>query len=77
MRTRVTRWGNSLGVRIPRSVAEGAGLVDGASVDVVLEDGQIVVRAAGYTLESLVAGVNPENVHGETPTGRPVGREVW
>jgi antitoxin MazE len=64
-------------VRIPRSIAEGAGLVDGTSVEVMLEGGQIIVRPAAHTLESLVAGVTPENIHGETATGRPVGREVW
>ncbi len=29
------------------------------------------------TLESLVAGVTPENLHGEFDTGPPVGQEAW
>jgi antitoxin component of MazEF toxin-antitoxin module len=30
-----------------------------------------------YTLAQLLAGVTPENVHGEVDFGRPVGKEVW
>ena len=30
-----------------------------------------------YTLEELLAGVTNENLHPETDTGPPVGKEVW
>jgi antitoxin MazE len=60
---RVTKWGNSLGLRVPRVVAARAGLVEGARVDIEgFEDGRIVVTPSRrrFTIEELVAGMTPE-----------------
>lgn len=45
MRTRVQKWGNSLGVRIPRGLAEQIGL--GAGTEVSLSQGWRFDREAG------------------------------
>lgn len=77
---RVRRWGNSLAVRIPRAVAEESGVQEGVLVDLVPGRGKLVVsptRPNGYRLADLLARVRPSNLHGETSTGRRVGREVW
>jgi antitoxin MazE len=60
---RVTKWGNSLGLRVPRDVAARAGLTEGARVDIEgFEDGRIVVTPSRrrFTLEELVVGMTPE-----------------
>ena len=78
--TRVAKWGNSMGVRIPRKVAEQADLHEGDAVDLQVEGpGVIVVRARKDrpTLESLVSRINPKNRHGETAWGKPKGDEAW
>jgi antitoxin MazE len=80
MLTKVGRWGNSLGLRIPRSLAAEAGLEDGAAVDLTVGEGEIRIRPRcrrRYTLEALLAEVEEGNLHGEVATGRPVGREAW
>jgi len=80
MRTRVRKWGNSLGVRIPKAFAEEAAVGEGSTVDVSVSEGRIVVTpvaARRYTLEKLLAGVTTENRHAEIKTGRPRGREAW
>lgn len=41
----VARWGNSLALRIPRSLAQGAGLSEGTAVTVRLENGALVIRS--------------------------------
>ena len=33
--------------------------------------------SSSYTLESLLAGVTPENLHKELETGQAVGNEAW
>lgn len=33
--------------------------------------------SASYTLETLLAGVTPENLHKELETGQAVGNEAW
>jgi len=52
---------------------------DGDAVDVSVENGAIVVRVTvkRYTIEELVADLSPDNRHGETDWGPPVGKEAW
>ena len=79
MTTQVAKWGNSLGLRLPRSVAQEAQIGDGDTVDVVVEGGAIVIRPARarYSLDELVAGITKANRHDETDWGTPAGRETW
>ncbi len=80
MQTKIQRWGNSLGLRIPRSFAEEAGVEAGSEVDLSVREGDLIVRATKrrmYRLSELLAKVTTKNLHGEVDTGGPVGREVW
>ena len=79
METKIQRWGNSLGLRIPKSFAEEARVEAGSTVDLSIEDGELVIRPLRrrYSLRSLVAGINRGNVHEPVDTGEPVGREAW
>jgi antitoxin MazE len=75
---RITKWGNSLGLRVPRDVAARAGLAEGARVDIEgFEDGRIVVTPSRrrFTIEELVAGMTPKNEHPLEDDG-PVGDEL-
>jgi antitoxin MazE len=80
MRTKVRKWGNSLGLRIPKAVAHEADVGEGSPVDVSLVEGRIVVTpvsARRYTLAALLAAVTTRNRHTEIATGGPRGREIW
>ena len=82
MRRRVQRWGNSLAVRIPASVAEDCALAEGASVEVRVEEGRILLVPEArsrrvYTLEELVSTISRRNRHPSVTSGRRVGREAW
>jgi antitoxin MazE len=80
MQTKIQKWGNSLGLRIPKSFAEQAGVEAGSEVDLAVEDGELIVRPARrprYDLKRLLGGVTARNIHREIDTGQPVGREVW
>jgi antitoxin MazE len=80
MITKVQKWGNSLAVRIPRSVAQDTHLSSGNSVDVAVQDGQIVIapaRRPRFRLDELLKGVTMQNRHLESDSGMAVGREVW
>lgn len=71
MRSHVQKWGNSLGLRVPKAFADGLGLVDGSPVVLSLEEGVLVVKPDKRTardLESLLAEVTDENVHPEWET---------
>ncbi|MCK6450842.1 MAG: AbrB/MazE/SpoVT family DNA-binding domain-containing protein [Alphaproteobacteria bacterium] len=77
MRARISKWGNSLAVRLPRALTEQVGLKEGGAVEIVANDDAIVLRKPAYTLDDLVAQITPENLHSETDWGKPRGREVW
>ncbi len=80
MLVKAQKWGNSLAVRLPKAVAEECGLKADSPVDIVREDNFIIikpVRKKGYSLDSLLAGITKDNIHSETSTGRPLGKEIW
>jgi antitoxin MazE len=80
MQTNVQKWGNSLGVRIPRPLADQAQISEGSAVEIEEEDGVITIRVLApkeYALDELVEEITDENRHEEVSTGSPVGNEVW
>jgi antitoxin MazE len=80
MRTRIQKWGNSLALRIPKSFAMEVGLEKETDVDVVLDDGKLVITPVvdpGLNLEQLLAKITVENLHHEIGTGHATGKETW
>ena len=80
MRTKIQRWGNSLGLRIPKLLAEESGVYAGSEVELSVENGDLIVRPARsirYRLKDLLEEISDENLHGEVDTGEAVGREAW
>ena len=80
MRTRIVKWGNSLGLRIPKSFAEEVRIGVGSAVELTLEDGRLVIRPVPRpepSLASLLEGITDENLHPEVDTDGPVGGEAW
>lgn len=80
MLTKISKWGNSRALRIPKQLAVEAGLDFGSEVEILVANGQLRIvppHAPSYTLEELVAQITPENRHGEVDWGPPVGKEIW
>ena len=80
MQTKIQKWGNSLGLRIPKAFAEQAGVVAGSVVDLSVQDGELIVRPIRfprYDLKNLRRDVTATNVHKEVEIRGPLGREVW
>ncbi len=80
MVTKIQKWGNSLGLRIPKSFAKDAAIEEGSAVDISLEGDRLVIRAvrtARFQLSELLSQVREDNLHGEISTGDAIGREAW
>jgi antitoxin MazE len=80
MQAKIQNWGNSLGVRIPRGLAEEVGLGAGNEVSLSAKDGELVLRPSvpsRLRLEDLLADVTPENIHTSIETGDAVGAEAF
>jgi antitoxin MazE len=77
MRAHVSRWGNSLAIRIPKPLAKDAGLSDGTQVEMRLSKRMLTVVAARpeYRLERLVAKITPRNRHAEYDWAPRPGRK--
>ena len=77
----VSRWGNSLGVRIPQEAAARLKLEAGAAVTVEVSEDSITIKplreAKKWSESELLKGVTPEAVGGEVDWGDARGREVW
>jgi len=80
MRAQVQKWGNSLALRIPRSLAAETRIEQGSEVELSLVKGKLVIAPVSQealSLAELLAGVTAENIHGEVDTGGARGKEAW
>ena len=75
----IRHWGNSLGVRLPASIARAAGLSVDQQVEVAVEGDRIVltpVRNRTLTLEERLARFDPDRHAGEAMSvSEPLGNE--
>jgi len=66
--SRVQKWGNSLAVRIPKSMAEDLEIGENAMVNQTLENGSLVMspdRQKRHQLADMLDRFTPDNVHAE------------
>jgi len=74
------RWGNSAGIRLPQKVIKAANLRLNQPLSVSLKNGSIVLTPVrpndDFTLEKMLKGVTPQNVHPEVDWGQDVGAEA-
>ena len=76
---KIQKWGNSLAVRIPASLARSAGFRVGQPVELTTQDSGVLVSAAGevcLTLTQKLTLFDPARHGVEIMADAPVGREV-
>ena len=76
--SRAVAWGNGLGFRITKPLAEAAGIELNTVLSVSAQPGRIVIeaRSGRPSLEAMLATFDPKRHGGEAMALRPVGREV-
>ena len=77
MKSIITKWGNSLALRIPSPFAKELDIEEDGSVDLSLEKDRLVIRKEAQSLKDLLALVSDQNLHKETDTGQVIGKELW
>lgn len=80
METTIQKWGNSLGVRLPKSIATNQSLTAGSRVTVKETKTGISIEIAKKktrTLADMLKGITKDNLHDEVDWGKPVGSEIW
>ena len=76
----IKQWGNSLGVRLPASVARAAHLRVDQRVRISVEGGQVLITPvpdAPLTLEQRLARFDPARHGGEVMASQAVWAERW
>lgn len=82
MLTKVKKWGNSQGLRFPKTVLEEAQINVGDEVNVTVQDGKIIIETVNrlrnaYDLRELVSKIPKDYRAEEVDWGAPVGKEEW
>lgn len=79
MTIKIARWGNSLGIRIPKQIAEQAQLNEGDEIEISREKNKLILtpQRKKYTLEELLDGMTDEHLHSEVDWGKSMGTEQW
>ena len=80
MQAKVTAWGNSQGIRIPKEILKEAGIAINDLLNIKISNGMIMLVKPNRhkTLEERAAEFEGNlNLDGEFDWGEPVGREVW
>ncbi len=78
MSSKLQKWGNSIGVRIPKSVIEKSKLELNSEVEIEHKDGKIIIFPKQKTidLKTLLAKITKDNLHSEDDF-LTEGNEVW
>ncbi len=82
MLSKVQKWGNSQGIRIPKHLLEHSRIKIGEDVDITVQEGKIVIEPTHVTRGKYdineLAGRMPQKVGlTEEDWGIPVGSEEW
>lgn len=75
----IQKWGNSLAIRIPATLAGQLRVGDGSTVDLEVRRGELVIRLRRrpvLRLKDLLKDCRPSQLHGEIDFGADVGREI-
>lgn len=80
MQSKVQKWGNSLALRIPKSIAKKSKIGQGSPIELKIVGDKILIepiRKEELTLDEMLSQVTKENVHKEIDSGEPLGGEIW
>ena len=78
MKTRIQKWGNSLGVRIPKNIAGELGIKDGVIVDLEISQQNLIIKLQQSNLDLLLDNITDDNCHNELFSNDDrSGNESW
>ena len=77
MQVQLSKWGNSLGLRLPRALAQQIGASEGQKVNIVADGARLIIEpvAPVLSLQDLLVNMTPEAMHAAFDWGEDEGRE--
>lgn len=77
VQTHIQKWGNSLGIRIPKQFAKKLQLYVGSYVVLEIENERIIIQSPKYNLDSMLKEVSKKNLHTLAQESEQRGGEAW
>ena len=80
MLTKVQKWGSSQGLRLPKHTLEDARISVGDDVEVIAQEGKILIRKISkskFDLAEMVSRMPHRYRVKEKSSGKPMDREEW
>lgn len=80
MTTKIKPWGNSLGLRLPKSITQKLKLTNGSEVELREEEGSIIISPKAkieFTLAELLVGMDKKGTIDQFVSKKPVGKEKF
>lgn len=78
MMTTISKWGNSLGIRIPKSILNASGIKEMDNVTVSVEGNHIIItKAIPANVKELFSGYSEIEKQEEIDWGEAQGEEIW
>jgi antitoxin MazE len=77
MRAHVSKWGNSLAIRLPQAAVKSLRVHEGEQVELLIKGDRLEIRATRprYRLADLISEITPDN-QPEAMDFPPVGEEA-
>ena len=82
MLSKIQKWGNSQGIRIPLKILKNSHIGIGEEVEIMVDDGKIILTPTHkihgkYTIKDLVAEMPADYEVEELNWDEPKGKEEW
>lgn len=77
MQVQISKWGNSLGLRLPRALAEQIGVSVGQKVEISADGRRLIIEPLkpAYVLNDLLVNMTPEAMREAFDWGEDAGQE--
>ncbi|WP_339252884.1 AbrB/MazE/SpoVT family DNA-binding domain-containing protein [Sporosarcina sp. FSL W8-0480] len=72
----IKKWGNSLGIRIPKTVSDKLMLREDSEVYLYVENDRLIIEPKRKSLQTLVDDITEDNIHREVEFGKSEGGEA-
>ena len=78
MSAKIHKWGNSVGVRIPKTIMEKANLSINSEIEIECKNQKIIIcgKKKPIQLKDLLSQITKDNLHTEDSYMK-AGKEIW
>src|SRR5690554_1825313 len=81
MTTKIQKWGNSQGIRLPKYLLESIDWKDNEQINIKTEEGKIIlektIKEKRKNIKELFAEFDDQYTPIDIDWGKPIGKEIW